>query len=89
MLYPYIRHIRQSHKLRPHPQKKITEIAMGPVICKIRNQCNGAPLGRAITFITLGRTSLEVHHNFHHQFVALGLLGQRGFFVEILFVVES
>ena len=89
MLYPYIRHIRQSHKLRPHPQKKITEIAMGPVICKIRNLGNGVPLGRANPFITLGRTSLEVHHNFHHQFVALGLLGQRGFFVEILFVVES
>ena len=89
MLYPYIRHIRQSHKLRPHPQKKITEIAMGPVICKIRNLGNGARLSRAITFITRGRTYLEVHHNFHHQFVALGLLGQRGFFVEILFVVES
>ena len=71
------------------PQKKITEIAMGPIICKIRNQCNGAPLSRAITSITRGRTSLEVHHNFHHQFVALGFLGERGFFVEVLFVVES
>ena len=48
------------------PQKKITEIAMGPIICKIRNQCNGAPLSRAITSITRGRTSLEVHHDFHH-----------------------
>ena len=71
------------------PTKKITEIAMGPIICKIRNQCNGAPLSRAITSITRGRTSLEVHHDFHHQFVALGLFGQRGFFVEVLFVVES
>lgn len=48
------------------PTKKITEIAMGPIICKIRNQCNGAPLSRAITSITHGRTSLEVHHDFHH-----------------------
>lgn len=61
---------------------------MGPVICKIRNLCNGAPLGRAITFITLGRTSLEVHHDFHHQFVALGFLGERACFVEVLFVVK-
>lgn len=37
------------------PTKKITEIAMGPVICKIRNQCNGVPLSRAITSITRGR----------------------------------
>lgn len=50
----------------PPTQKRITEIAMGPIICKIRNQCNGAPLSRAITSITRGRTSLEVHHDFHH-----------------------
>ena len=71
------------------PQKKITEIAMGPIICKIRNLCNGAPLSRAITSIISHGTSLEVHHDFHHQFVALGLFGERGFFVEVLFVVES
>ena len=60
---------------------------MGPVICKIRNLCNEAPLGRAITFITLGRTWLEVHHDFHHQFVALGFLGERACFVEVFLVV--
>lgn len=48
------------------PQKKITEIAMGPIICKIRNQCNGAPLSRAITSIISHGTSLEMHHDFHH-----------------------
>ena len=36
----------------PH-KKRITEIAMGPIICKIRNQCNGAPLSRAITSLAM------------------------------------
>ena len=35
------------------PQKKITEIAMGPIICKIRNQCNGVPWTLSITSLAM------------------------------------